>query len=152
VAHIAAHGHLRADNPLFSSLQLYDGPLTVYDLDALAEVPQLVVLAACDGGSSAVCAGEELLGLAAGFLSLGTSALVAPLGPVGDGEVATIMVSLHARMLAGLPPATALAQVQQDAAGGGPGIIAAAAGLVCLGAGCSPSPLQPEEAAPGPSS
>lgn len=135
IAHIAAHGRFRADNPLFSSLQLSDGPLTVYDLDSLADIPRLVVLAACDGGSSAVCAGDELLGLAAGFLTLGTSALIAPVGPVCDGDVATLMVALHRRIRDGLSPATALARVQQDAAGGTPGIIAAAAGLLCLGAG-----------------
>ncbi|GAA4753262.1 CHAT domain-containing protein [Modestobacter marinus] len=141
VAHVAAHGHLRADNPLFSSLQLSDGPLTVYDLDSLAEVPRLVVLAACDGGSSAVCAGAELLGLAAGFLTLGTSALIAPIGPVCDGAVADLMVELHGHLRDGLLPAAALARVQQDAAGGSPGTLAAAAGLLCLGAGTSPSSL-----------
>ena len=31
VAHIAAHGTFRADSPLFSSLRMHDGPLTVYD-------------------------------------------------------------------------------------------------------------------------
>jgi hypothetical protein len=142
VAHIAAHGHFRVDNPLFSSLQLHDGPLTVYDLDALAEAPQLVVLAACDGGSSAVCAGDELLGFAAGFLTLGTGALIAPVGPVSDGDIATLMVELHSRLREGLPAATALARVQQAAADGPPGTVAAAAGLVCLGAGDSPSPVR----------
>ena len=32
--HLAAHGRLRTDNPLFSSLEFSDGPLTVYDLSA----------------------------------------------------------------------------------------------------------------------
>ena len=36
LAHVAAHGTFRADNPLFSSLQLDDGPLTVYDLESSA--------------------------------------------------------------------------------------------------------------------
>jgi tetratricopeptide (TPR) repeat protein len=135
IAHIAAHGHFRADNPLFSSLQLADGPLTVYDLDSVPDVPRLVVLAACDGGSTAVRAGDELLGLAAGFLTLGTVSLIAPVGPVCDGDVATLMVDLHTRLRDGLAPATALARTQQDAAAGSPGAIAAAAGLLCLGAG-----------------
>ena len=39
VAHLAAHGRFRADNPLFSSIDLADGPLTVYDLESLEEAP-----------------------------------------------------------------------------------------------------------------
>jgi hypothetical protein len=143
IAHIAAHGHFRADNPLFSALQLHDGPLTVYDLDALADVPRLVVLAACDGGSTALRAGDELLGLAAGFLSLGTVALIAPVGPVCDADAAALMVDLHTRLRDGLSPATALAGTQQQAAGGPPGAVAAAAGLLCLGAGNAPSAVGP---------
>ena len=38
-AHIAAHGSYRADSPLFSSLRLADGPLTVYDLEGLSRPP-----------------------------------------------------------------------------------------------------------------
>jgi CHAT domain len=135
IAHLAAHGHFRADNPLFSALQLHDGPLTVYDLDGLSDAPRLVVLAACDAGSTAVRAGNELLGLAAGFLTQGTVALIAPVGPVCDADVAALMVDLHARLCAGTAPATALARTQREAAGGAPGTVAAAAGLLCLGAG-----------------
>ena len=40
LAHVAAHGRFRADNPLFSCLQLADGPLTVYDLEALKQAPR----------------------------------------------------------------------------------------------------------------
>ena len=33
LAHVAAHGTFRADNPQFSALELADGPLTAYDLE-----------------------------------------------------------------------------------------------------------------------
>ena len=36
LAHIAAHGNFRADSPLFSSLRMHDGPLTVYDFEQFA--------------------------------------------------------------------------------------------------------------------
>ena len=41
LAHIAAHGTFRADNAQFSSLELADGPLTVYDLERMRRPPRL---------------------------------------------------------------------------------------------------------------
>ena len=35
LAHLACHGRFRAENPLFSALELADGSLTVYDLERL---------------------------------------------------------------------------------------------------------------------
>ena len=54
IVHVAAHGHLRADNPLLSSLELADGPLTVYDLERLARVPAVVLMPACRSAVGAV--------------------------------------------------------------------------------------------------
>lgn len=48
--HLACHGTFRADNPLFSHLQLADGPLTVADLSALRQAPGLLMLSSCDAG------------------------------------------------------------------------------------------------------
>jgi hypothetical protein len=53
LAHIAAHGTFRADNPLFSSVQLDDGPLTVYDLEGLRRAPHRLVLSSCESGRAA---------------------------------------------------------------------------------------------------
>lgn len=39
LAHIAAHGVFRDDSPLFSSLRMHDGPLTVYDFEQLRSAP-----------------------------------------------------------------------------------------------------------------
>jgi CHAT domain-containing protein len=50
VAHLAAHGRLSSENPLFSDIALADGPLMVYDLERLPRVPHTVVLAACESG------------------------------------------------------------------------------------------------------
>jgi tetratricopeptide (TPR) repeat protein len=133
-AHFAVHGRFRSDNALFSSLRLCDGPLTVYDLEALPGVPDLVVLAACDAARSLVCRGDEVLGLAAAFLTLGASTLVASLVPIADAESVPLMTALHQRLSAGAPPARALAELQRQAAESGtPAQLAAAAGLLCLG-------------------
>ena len=41
VAHLATHGRVHPEHPLFSSLQLTDGPMTGYDLEQLRPVPRL---------------------------------------------------------------------------------------------------------------
>ena len=149
VMHIAAHGRFRADNPLFSHLRLADGPLTVHDLESLPGVPGLVVLASCDAARSALFGGEELLGLAAAFLSLGTTTLVGPMVLVDDVATARLTVALHERLTRPMSPAAALAAVQADALSGGSAReVAAAAALLCLGAD-RPAQLVPAPRAPG---
>jgi CHAT domain-containing protein len=101
-------------------------------------------MAACDAGSSATRPGGELLGLAAGLLTLGTAALIAAHGPIHDGATAEVMLGLHRLLRSGVVPAAALAAVQARAADAEPRIQAAAASLVCLGAGTTPSPLASE--------
>ncbi|GAA0413366.1 CHAT domain-containing protein [Acrocarpospora corrugata] len=129
LAHLAAHGRVNLTNPLFSALRLADGPLTVYDLERLAEPPRLVILAACESGRSVVRAGDELLGLSATFLALGTRCIIASLVPVPDAQTTPLMVALHGLLAEGRSAATALALAQERVAG------VAAAGFVCLGAG-----------------
>lgn len=136
LVHIAAHGRFRIDNPLFSSLQFADGLITVYDLQLLPRVPDVVILAACEAGQSRVCAGDELLGLAAAFLTMGTSTLIASTVAVPDAEVATLMVALHRRLAAGESPAAALASAQREliSTAGPATALVAATSFVCLGA------------------
>jgi CHAT domain-containing protein len=127
VAHLAAHGRFRADSPLFSSVLLADGPVTVYDLERLRRAPGTVILAACDAAASVVRAGDELLGTAAALIGLGVRTVVAPVMPVPDGTTAPFMVALHRRLQAGDPPAAALAAARagQDQA--------VAGAFICVG-------------------
>ncbi|MEU8247415.1 CHAT domain-containing protein [Nonomuraea sp. NPDC048916] len=131
LAHLAAHGRLHATNPLFSSLQLSDGPLTLYDLERLRRSPQIVVLAACDSGRSIVRAGDELLGLSATFLAHGARTIIGSVVSVPDAETAEPMIALHRLLAAGHSAATALAEAQRAASGE---LLAASAGFVCIGA------------------
>ncbi len=130
LGHIAAHGRFRTDNPLFSSLRLADGPLTVYDLERLARPPRHVVLSGCDSGRSAIHAGDELLGLASALLALGTTSLVATVLPIPDDAGRALMVRHHRHLAAGLPPAAALARAQSELPDS-----PAATSYVCYGAG-----------------
>ena len=83
LAHIAAHGTFRPNNPLFSSLLMEDGPLTVHDLQRLGRAPYRLVLSCCDSGVTASAGADELLGLIA---HSGDSARrnLAPVVPVDD--------------------------------------------------------------------
>jgi hypothetical protein len=136
LAHIAAHGSFRADNPLFSALHLADGPLTVYDLERLATPPRHLVLSACDSGLPAVHPGNELLGLAAALLGLGTRSLVATVVPVPDRTSRPLMLRLHRHLDAGLSPAAALHHAQRDIARHDDVTARVTAlGFVCFGAG-----------------
>lgn len=126
LAHLAAHGRFRADNPLFSSISLADGPLMVYDMERLRQAPRRIVLSSCDAAVSAVRPGGELMGLASALLSLGTTTLVASVSPVNDEETQALMVALHERLSAGHSPARALADATRTS-----GVL----GFTCFGAG-----------------
>ncbi|HEV8649145.1 MAG TPA: CHAT domain-containing protein [Actinomycetes bacterium] len=135
LVHLAVHGRLRADNPLFSSIDLGDGPLTAYDLESLEQTPHTVVLAACESGRAVVLAGDELLGLGATFLSRGTRQLIASVVTIPDVETAPLMIELHRLLAAGTPAAAALARAQQQVPQDHWTAVAAAAGFVCIGDG-----------------
>jgi hypothetical protein len=128
LAHVACHGSFRSDSPLFSSLELADGNLTALDLQRLGHPPDVLVLSACNLALSVRHPGDELLGVAAALLGMGTRTIVASVVPVPDRTAGRLMLAFHRGLTAGDPPAAALAAAQADAG-------AALAGFVCLGAG-----------------
>lgn len=134
LAHVACHGTFRTDNPFFSSLRLDDGPLTIYDLEQLRKVPQLMVLPACDVGVSSVLAGDELLGVAAALLHLGSGSLVAPVTPVPDHATRKLMMRFHKALVAGSGPAQAMATAAAVASDD-PATIATNSAFLVLGSG-----------------
>jgi CHAT domain-containing protein len=112
VLHLACHGQFRPDNPLFSSLRLADGWLTVRDAYGLELNCGLVALSACETGTSAVARGDELIGLARGFFSAGAPTLLVSLWTVDDESTAALMTSFYTRLQAGDRPAAALRYAQ----------------------------------------
>ena len=133
LAHIAAHGTFRADSPLFSSLRLHDGALTVYDFERLVRAPYRVLLPSCDSGVQAPAGADELLGLVASLLPLGTAGIVASIVPLNDEATVPAMLELHRHLRAGRTIAESLHQVRRERAGD-PVMHATAASLVALGA------------------
>jgi tetratricopeptide (TPR) repeat protein len=131
-AHVAAHGVFRADSPLFSSLALADGPLTVYDLGRLRRAPQRLILSSCESAVEAHVAADELLGVTSALVPLGTASLLASVVPVNDAATAPLMTAFHDRLRAGASFGEALLAARASANGD---TVAAATGLsfVALG-------------------
>ena len=133
LAHIAAHGSFRADSPLFSSLRMDDGPLTVYDLERLRRAPYRVIFSSCDSGVLAPAGADELLGLAHCLAPLGTAGIVASVVPVNDQATATLMTALHKHLRGGAGLAEAL-RLARDGAEDEPVHAATAWSFLALGA------------------
>ncbi|MCC2320511.1 CHAT domain-containing protein [Cellulomonas xiejunii] len=108
LAHLACHGSLRSDNPMFSSVLLADGPVTVQELHRAGVAPRRLVLASCHSGADVAYAGDEVLGLVSAMLSQGTAGVVASIAAVPDVEVVDLMLALHRRLAAGETMARAL--------------------------------------------
>lgn len=135
LVHLASHGYFRSDNPLFSSLHLADGDLTVFDIQGLNQVPGVMVLSACGSGLSAERPGNELLGLSGALLASGTRTLIASIGLVPDTTATRRLVKeFHVGMIKGMAPAEALAAAQVGLSSTPEGYTASAA-FLCFGAG-----------------
>jgi len=141
LAHIAAHGTFRADSPMFSSLRLADGPMTVHDLERLRCAPFRLILPSCESGRLAPAGADELLGLASALLPLGTAGIVASVAQVNYRAAAPLMLALHRRLRSAGPSAGALAAALRDAradachaTAGDPVVTAAGWSFIALGA------------------
>jgi len=109
VVHVAAHGQHQAENPLFSSVRLADGPLFAYELDQSTRAAEHVVLSACELGQATIRAGGESLGLTSVLLRLGTRSVISGVARVHDDVAAEVMTDYHAALAAGVDSAQALA-------------------------------------------
>ncbi|MGH9932628.1 MAG: CHAT domain-containing protein [Pyrinomonadaceae bacterium] len=112
VVHLACHGQFRPDNPLFSSLRLGNGWLTVRDAYDLNLHCSLVTLSACETGVSAVAPGDELIGLARGFFAAGSPSLLISLWTVDDDATARLMTEFYEHLRETGSPAAALRLAQ----------------------------------------
>lgn len=117
VAHLSCHAHVRSDSPLFTSLVMDDGPLTLHELLATAAgrgVPEVVVLASCESGVEAAAPGDEPLGFVSTLLAHGSRGVVASSVLVPDDAAVPLMVGLHAGLVAGRSASDALHAARAD--------------------------------------
>jgi len=117
VLHLATHALFRPDNPFFSILKLVDSWVDVRTLYRLSLAARLVVLSACGSGIGQVSGGDEVIGLARGFLALGAQSLLVSLWNVHDVSSAQLMNRFYAHITGGpaiVRPAAALRLAQLE--------------------------------------
>lgn len=114
IVHLATHGRHDADNPLFASIDLADGPLFAHELDGTRLPGSVVILSACEVGGSSQVVGGEVLGLTSVLLRLGARAVVAAVAPLSDAVAARVMPRFHAHLRATDDPEAALAAALAD--------------------------------------
>jgi CHAT domain-containing protein len=94
---------------MFSGLELADGALFGYDIDRIPQVPQTVVLSACEVGRSSVRWGEESVGMTRTWLHAGARCVIAAPVVVADDVACELLGAVHEGLAAGIAPAEALA-------------------------------------------
>ena len=98
IIHLATHGILDNDNPMFSRLVFYndslcpeDGNLYTYELFNMKLDAELAVLSACKTGFGKLHQGEGMMTMARGFLFAGVPSLVISLWNVNDFSTGILM-------------------------------------------------------------
>ncbi|HLM60505.1 MAG TPA: CHAT domain-containing protein, partial [Pyrinomonadaceae bacterium] len=114
ILHLACHGNFRPENPLFSSLHLADGWITVRDVCSQNLKAEIVTLSACETGLNKIFAGDEILGLARGFLTAGARSLLLSLWTVNDEAATVLMKTFYSELQAGKTASESLKTAQID--------------------------------------
>lgn len=135
LVHIAAHGKLRSDSPMFSQLEMADGPLTLYDLERLHRPPNVVVLSSCEAGAGKLYESGGVLGTASALMALGSRTVIASTVRVPDEATRHYMRELHLRLRLGISPDSALCETAAALRGSADPIrIATAGAFLAFGA------------------
>lgn len=113
ILHLASHGIVRPDNPLFSYLKLADGELSFYNTFDLKLNADLVTLSACHTGVNKIFPGDELHGLMRGFLYAGAPSMIVSLWEANDTAAREFMFYFYQGFLSGESKRTALCQAQR---------------------------------------
>ena len=113
VVHLATHGVLNKDSPLFNALLTspargQPSRLSLYELTDMKLKARLVVLSACETGLGELRKGDEITSLTRMFLQAGANSVVASLWSVSDRATAQLMRDFYQRVQGGQTPAQAL--------------------------------------------
>ena len=109
VVHVAAHGRHEPQNPLFSSVRMFDGLSYAHELGRNVVRATHVVLSACDVGLATVRPGDEAVGMTSVLLNTGPRTVVASVSRIADDVAHAAMVGYHRALADGVAPAAAVA-------------------------------------------
>lgn len=119
VLHIATHGFVDDDNPMYSALELSasgdaheDGRLEAREILRLDLHAQLAVLSACETGRGKIARGEGVIGLAWAFLAAGCPRTVVSQWKAESASTKELMIAFHRALRGGEAPAHALRTAQ----------------------------------------
>ena len=102
---------------MLSSIQLSGGDVYLQDIAGLTASPELMVLSTCDSAAAAVRAGDEVVGIGAALLQLGTKSVVATSNVLPDvAETVEFVTRFHDAMEGGRPPSMALVDAERHSA------------------------------------
>jgi CHAT domain-containing protein/Tfp pilus assembly protein PilF len=122
VVHIATHGVLDDNNPMYSHLKLAvddlypDGRLEAWELLDLDINADVAVLSACHTASGAIGGGEGVVGLSWALFAAGASSAVVSQWEVDSASTTALMVGFHQRLLDRKPAATTTSDALREAA------------------------------------
>jgi tetratricopeptide (TPR) repeat protein len=111
IVHIAGHGAADLDDPLRTSIDCADGPLTIARLirETRTLNPRLIVLASCDSGTAST---TDALGMASMLIACGVRLALSTMWRVDDLATALLIREFFRRGGSGRDPASALAEAQ----------------------------------------
>lgn len=118
IIHFATHGEFNDRQPLQSGLLLTkdkenDGFLQVHEIFEMdLNNANLVTLSACETALSKVQGGDDLVGLARGFIYAGTPSILATLWEVDDASTAKLMEYFYQSWKQGMSKSEALKRAQ----------------------------------------
>jgi tetratricopeptide (TPR) repeat protein len=105
IVHVAAHFEVNTQRPLFSSINLADGPLYADEVARLRTVPDVVVLGGCESGTNVANTWDEGVGLSTGLLAAGVNTVVCTPLLAPDTVTGTdILVRIHTNLKNRPPP------------------------------------------------
>ncbi len=117
LGHVAAHGTFRDDNPMFSTLELDDGPLTAFDLERLHRSPYRFLLTSCETAAEGFAGHDDVLGFTTAVMAAGTAGVLAAVEPVDDAATVGLSLVVHEQLAAGADLAGALLAARTAATG-----------------------------------